>query len=312
VHNRIISIVVPVYQSTKSIEILSNQIVKLFDTLDYRYEIIFVNDSPLYVQTSNTLKKIKRKNHRGLIKVITMKQNRGQQYALLCGLTKANGNYIITMDDDLQHPVSEIPKLISAIENDPVDLIFAKYKKREFNLFRNLCSWLLNKIDNIYFPNRPDIVVGSFRIFHRKIVPSVLSLANSYPALSNLLIQASTRVINVEVKHAPREYGKSNYTLKALAALAIDNIINYTALPLALLGIAGLLTFVGSLTFIVIIFIQKLFFSITMPGYASTVILITFFGGLNLLGLGIIGEYLIRIIREQNKPKLDTLFTEDQ
>ena len=312
VQNKLISIIIPVYKSSESLIILNNQIKKLFNTLDYRYEIILVNDSPTEIKTNAALKKIKENDGYNHIKIIRMNQNKGQQYALLCGLLNVNGEYIITMDDDLQHPVSEIPKLISTIEDKQVDLIFANpnYKNKKHNLFRNIGSWLVNKIDDIFMPQKPDVMIGAFRIFKSNIIPSVLELYSSYPSLSNMLIKASTEIINLEVKHKNREFGKSNYTTKSLISLALDNLINYTSLPLAILGIIGILTFIGSLIFIGIIIIQKIFFSISMPGYASTVILISFFGSLNLLGIGIIGEYLIRIIREQHKPKLETLFYE--
>ena len=217
------------------------------------------------------------------------------------------------MDDDLQHPVSELPKLIEAIEDQNVDLIFANptYKNKKHNIVRNLGSWILNKIDDLFLPNKPDITIGAFRIFKSSILPTVLNSYSSYPSSSNLLLRSSSSVTNIEVKHNEREFGKSNYTTKTLISLALDNLINYTSLPLAILGIIGFLAFIVSSIFIIIIIIQKLFFSISIPGYASTVILISFFGSLNLLGIGIVGEYLIRIIREQHKPKLESLFTED-
>ena len=311
--DKLISIVIPVYKSSDSLIILKKQLDKLFIDLDYEYEIIFVNDSPREIKTAKVLEKIKKEDQLNIVKIIRMNRNMGQQYALLCGISKAKGDYIITMDDDLQHPVSEIPKLIIAIEDKQVDLIFAnpKYKDKRHNLFRNIGSWMVNKIDDIFMPQKPDVTIGAFRIFNSKIIPTVLNSYSSYPSLSNLLINSSNAIINMEVKHQSREFGKSNYTTKTLISLALDNLINYTSLPLALLGFLGVICFIASGIFIISIAIQRIFFSISMPGYASTVILISFFGSLNLLGIGIIGEYLIRIIREQHKPKLETLFSEE-
>jgi dolichol-phosphate mannosyltransferase/undecaprenyl-phosphate 4-deoxy-4-formamido-L-arabinose transferase len=166
---------------------------------------------------------------------------------------------------------------------------------------------MLNKID-IFFLHKPKgLIKSSFRIFNRDVANYILKNYNSSPALASLILCATNNVKNIEVDHSRREYGKSSYSFSKLFSLTFDNIIHYSALPLKFLGYVGFFGFTFSILLIFFILIKKLFLGIDFPGYASTVILISFFGGLNLFGLGLIGEYLIRIIKEQQKPNLDSL-----
>jgi glycosyltransferase involved in cell wall biosynthesis len=307
------SIVIPVYKSTRSIEMLSDQINELQTVLDCRFEIIFVNDSPFYIETCNKLRKISTQYPN--VRIITLRKNQGQHIAILVGLKFTIGKYVITMDDDLQHPVSEIPKLINAMdENENMEAIFAvpQFTDKKHRLWRNISSYLLNKID-AFFLNKPKGLIKSpFQIMTLDLAHAIVSNYNAMPSISSLILNTTQNVINLEVSHSPREFGKSNYTLGKMFSLALNNMIHYSALPLKLIGIIGFTGFIFSIIFIAITLIRKLLFEIDFPGYASTATLICFFGGLNLFAVGIIGEYLIRIIKEQQKPKLDELIKRNQ
>ena len=124
------------------------------------------------------------------------------------------------------------------------------------------------------------------------------------PAFLSLIIKATDNIINIEVLHNERAYGRSNYSLRKLISLSLNNVLHYSSLPLKIVGFIGFAGLALSILFIVWTVIRKLFFGITFPGYASTVTLISFFGGLNLFAVGLIGEYLIRIIKEQQKTPL--------
>jgi polyisoprenyl-phosphate glycosyltransferase len=303
-----ISIVIPCYKSDKSLEILAEQINRLNEENRFELELILVNDSPSYLNTVNTIKSLEKKY--SFIKGIFLRKNQGQHIALLVGVYKSQGSLIISMDDDLQHPVSELPKLIDEMNSDKsIEAIFAipKFSERKHSFWRNMGSYLINKFD-IYFLNKPKgLVKSSFKIFNREVADYILSNFNSTPALASLILSATNNVKNIEVMHSKREFGKSNYDFSKLISLTFNNIIHYSALPLKFLGYIGFFGFLFSIVFIIYMLIKKYFFGLEFPGYASTVILISFFGGLNLLGIGLIGEYLIRIIKEQQKPSLDSL-----
>lgn len=300
-----VSIVIPVYKSSKSLEIIAQQISKLQEQTGYLFDLIFVNDSPGYKETMVSLKRIVKLNKN--VRYYTLRKNQGQHTALLVGMQKATGDFIITMDDDLQNPVNEIPKLINAIDENPnIDAIFAvpQYKNKQHNLWRNFGSYSLNKIDSIFLKKPKGLIKSPFRIMRRDLVKTVLNNYNAMPAVSSLIINATDNIINIEVMHEKREYGNSNYTFTKLINHTLNNILHYSAFPLKLVGIVGLIGFLFSVLFIFIMLFRKLFIGIDYPGYASTVLLISFFGGLNLFATGLVGEYLIRIINEQQKQNL--------
>ncbi len=304
---RTCSIVIPVYKSTNSLEIIADDVNKLGkESESTHFELIFVNDSPENTETVSMLQKISESY--GNVRVITLHKNIGQHLALLIGLKHAVGEYIVTMDDDLQHPVGEVPKLLDAImANDKPDAVFGVpgYANKKHSLWRNAGSYILNRIDSFFLAKPKNLKKSPYRIMTSEIKDVIVKNYNAMPSISSLLINATSNIKNIKVDHHKRAFGKSHYTFRKLISLTLNNVIHYSSLPLKVLGTIGLLGFIFSVFFIIFTFIQRLFMGITLPGYASTVILISFFGGLNLLAMGIIGEYLIRIIREQQKWGLD-------
>jgi len=302
------SIIIPVFKSTNSLEILAEDFSMLQKEKGYQLELIFVNDSPFYLETNKVLQKLDVKYEN--VKYISLRKNQGQHMALLVGISKAKGDYIITMDDDLQHPVKEIPKLINAIQsNSAIEAIFAvpEYNKKKHNLWRNLGSFIVNRID-VMFLNKPKgLVKSSFKIFTKDLATIVLLNFNASPSLSSLIIDSTSNIQNLIIEHDKREFGKSNYTLSKLISLTLNNLLHYSSLPLKLIGLLGVVGLIFAFLFIAFTLYKKLFHGIDFPGYASTITLISFFGGLNLFASGIIGEYLIRIIKEQQKKELKNL-----
>ena len=302
------TVIIPVYKSTKSLEVIAQQFKELQKEQAYQFEIIFVNDSPFALATVRTLENLKSVNSN--IEVYSLRKNQGQHIATLVGMSKATGDYVITMDDDLQHPVKEIPKLIKAITSDAnLDGVFGipNYSERKHSLWRSIASYILKKIDLVFLHKPKGLVLSSFRIMTKPLANTVIASYNAMPAISSLMVNATSSLKNVKIEHNSREFGKTNYTFLKLFNLALNSILYYSSLPLKFLGFIGFFVFLLSILFIVFIFFQKLFNGIEFPGYASTVSLISFFGGLNLFALGLIGEYLIRVIREQQKPQLEDL-----
>ena len=304
------SVIIPVYKSTDSLNIIEDQLSDVFKSLDKTYDIILVNDSPNFLPTSKTISELKKKNN--AIKSIKMRKNYGQQFAILVGLSFADGKYVITMDDDLQHPSSEIIKMAEHIENKNIDAVLAIPKKgrKKHHWFRNFGSWTISIIDHYFLGTPQGIRKSPFRLMKHDIVKSMLRNYNSTPVISGLLFQITHNVDNVYVEHNPRQFGDSSYSFIKLLGLLLNNIVHYSSFPLRILGVFGFIILLSSILFIITTIIRKLFFSVDYPGYASTVILISFFGGLNLFGIGVIGEYLFRIINEQSKINLEDLFIE--
>jgi len=292
----LISIVIPCYNSEKSIEELVSRIKQVEENNNYKFQIILVNDC----SADNTIEVLKSlsKKFEG-IKVVDMLFNVGQFMATICGFEHAEGKYVMTMDDDMQHPPEEIPKLITAItENNDYDFISGVFDKKKHNFFRNFGSWLVHRIDRIVFQKPRDMQFTAFRIVKKEVADALVDHQTMYPLIDPLLIKITKRVKNVPVSHQDRKHGKSNYNLFSLMRLTFTHVLNFSTLPLKIISFAGLGVFIMSILISIFYFLRYIFGYITVPGWVTNVLLINFFGGLILFTLGIIGQYLIRIMYE--------------
>lgn len=304
----ICSIIIPVYKSTGSLKEIAGEIEQLNRNTSEKHEIIFVNDSPNFSETGEILSELEEKS--SFVRVITLRKNQGQHLALIIGMAHVQGKYVVTMDDDLQHPVNELPMLIEAMEEDTdTDAIFAVplYSKRKSVFWRSAGSFILSKIDNYFLGKPKGIVKSSFRIMKKSLSDCIVNNFNAMPSVSALIIKYTHNIKNVQVEHRERKYGKSTYTLSKLISLTLNNLINFSSLPLKIVGFIGLFAFLFAFIFVGVILFKYFFMGIDYPGYTSIIALTGFLGGLNLLSVGIIGEYLIRILRDLQKPAIKDL-----
>lgn len=293
------SIVIPVYNSEASLLVLAEQLTQVFDGLGKDYEIILVNDcSP--DDSWEVIRSIANKNQR--FRGVLLARNIGQAKATLCGIGMARGNVVITMDDDLQHDPHLIPFLLKELDSDNgYDALFAYFPQKKHSHIRNLTSRLISLLNSQAFGFK-DVRVSSFRLMRRHIATFVRENRSSVATVGALVLAATNQVKSVPVRHRKRTYGKSNYTLFRQLRLAVKNIIGVSMLPLRLISSLGLFTatFSGFLT--VYFLIKYLTSGISVAGWTSIVVLLTFFSGLILLSLGVIGEYLVRVLRELQYP----------
>ncbi len=294
------SIIVPVYKSKESLRILTNKVDELFNTIlkDKTFELIYINDSPFDNETCQVLEELRSQYH--FIKVIEFTQNFGQQSAVICGIIHSSGNYLITMDDDMQHNPLDIPKLI---QEQSHDLVIAKFKNKKHNLFKRVTSNIKGYFDYLILNKPKDIQLTSFRLFNRVIADNMLKIKTSYPFIPALLFSISKDVVNVEVTHYKRNEGTSNYTLSKMIQLFKNLLINNSSLLLKWIGNLGLSIAFMSLLYAIFILYKKVFLGVSLMGWTSIMLTILFFGGIIMFSLGIIGEYLIRIIKtSENRP----------
>jgi polyisoprenyl-phosphate glycosyltransferase len=294
------SIVIPVYNSSKSIEILTKKIISVFKKITTDYEIILIDDCSKD-NSWKILKKLNSKNKK--IKIIQLMKNFGQHNALMCGYNNAKGNYIISMDDDLQHPPEEIPRLIRKIKSNNYDAIIGKPKSKKHSLLKNLGSNILNNLYSIILNKPKNIKVGSFCIFSKFIIQKMITDKTPNPMTNALLFKNTNNVANLIIDHKKRKYGKTNYNLSRHIKIAYDLIINYSTIPLKIVSIIGIFFSLISFLGLIYIFYRALIGNIGLVGWASTILLVSFFGGMTLLSFGIVGEYLIRILQEASNQK---------
>ncbi|MCM1414998.1 MAG: glycosyltransferase family 2 protein [bacterium] len=294
------SIVVPVYNSEKSLSELYMRIKETFDSkVKEEFELILVDDSSKDSSYS-VMEELHKKDMR--VKIIQLSRNYGQHCALLCGMKYSSGDFVITMDDDLQHPPEEIPKLIQEIHNrTDLDVVIGAYASKKHGIIRNLGTYMSGMVTSYVFKNDPNLKLTSFRIMRRVVVENLLLLKVSYPRIGHLLLQVSNRIGNVIVEHDKRQYGKSGYSYKRLVKDFLHNISNNTVLPLVLLRDMGIISFMLSMILAIYYLIRYFVVGISIMGWTTTILVLLFFFGLTLLGLGIVGEYLYRVLEETKK-----------
>jgi polyisoprenyl-phosphate glycosyltransferase len=290
-----LSVVIPCFNSEKTISELHQRLIKALDSLQVSYEIIYVNDDS-EDNTSSLLQGIALEN-KGTTAVDLM-FNVGQFKALICGLELSRGCYVVTMDDDLQHPPEEIAKLYHAIKSsDELDAVIGKYLKKRHSLFRNMGSIFVRKlIKNSNIKN--NIQMTSFRCFKRTAVDVLLMYGTMFPSLGALIQKSTRRISNVDVEHHERKQGKSNYNLIKLFRIAYDLLFHYTSVPLRFVGTIGISVSFISIIFLLFYVINYISGSIALPGWTVVVLLINVYSGLILLSITIIGEYLRRVLQE--------------
>jgi len=293
------SVVIPCYGSGKWISTLVDSISDVMSQLSH--EIVLVNDFSPDEVTWPAIEQLART--RPNIVGIDLAKNSGQFASLMCGLAAAKGDFVITMDDDFQHPPEEIPKLIEAM-GPQTDVIIGAYDEKRHGNMRNLGTRLMDRIYRTAYDKPRDLKMGSFRLLRRPVVESMLSFGTVRPVPGALILQSTSRIKNVPVAHRPRGEGTSGYSLRRLIGSTLDNIVNASTGPLRL--ISGLGFFSAALALIVLAYylIRAIVTDRSVPGFSTTVLLITFFGGATLLAIGVLGEYVVRLVIEAGRPPM--------
>jgi len=290
------SIVVPVYNSEDSLDELFLGIKMLFEERNESFEAIFVEDHGKD-GSWEVLKKLKSK-HPEEIRAIRLSKNFGQHNATLCGFGFAKGEFIVTIDDDLQTPPSEIAKLIGAMSASPAELVYGINKKKNHSRARNLGSASLKRSSKVLHGSPGE--GSSFRLITRDLVDKILQHHQHFIYLDEVLYWYTDDISFTEVVHLPRKYKQSGYSWTKLMHLAGNIMMYYTMLPLKFLVYGGF--FVSLVTFIYGLFhiIKKWLFDVPL-GYTSLIVAILFSTSIILFSLGVIGEYLRRIYEVQNR-----------
>ena len=293
------SVIIPVY---KSENILTETLISTVNSLNkhkLNYEIILVDDnSPDKVW--QIIKDFSKNNKK--ITGLRFIKNFGQHTAILCGFEHAKGDYIITMDDDMQNPPSEIIKLINKA-HEGYDLVFGKYKEKRHALYRKIGTKLVGYLNKKIFQKPENISLTNFRIIHKSIIDRLLSYKTVYPYIPGLVLMFATNIANTEVVHMPRKNGKSNYSFFKIIQLISRILFNYSTFPLKFIIAIGFI--IASISFSVSVFfiVRSFFTKAVVPGWTSIVVILSFFQGISLLILGMLGEYIGRLVIQQSKGK---------
>ena len=285
------SIIIPVYNGEQTVENLYTRIKQFFAD-KYNYEVIFVYDCGKD-NSWEVLLKIKMQNPQN-VKLIRLSRNYGQHNALICGFEYAKGDFIVTMDEDLQHAPEDIQKLIDKQNEMDYDVVYGKYEIRNHSRFRNAGSSMLKRIIDVGIPDiHPDY--SAFRLIKAGIAKSCITMRNSYTFLDGYISWITTNCSSCIVSHSERQGGVSAYTFSKLINHTINIFVTFSNLPIRFLTKLSFFVLFVMTLYSTYIIIRKLVFNDLAMGYPSLVIIVGFGVGLIMLALGIIGEYIYRI-----------------
>jgi undecaprenyl-phosphate 4-deoxy-4-formamido-L-arabinose transferase len=262
----------------------------------FELDIILVNDgSPDH--SMDVLREFSSKYAN--VRAINLSRNFGQHNAIMAGLNYARGDYVVTMDDDLQHPVEEVQKLIDEIDKG-FDVVYGEYNVKNHSLFKNIGSELNNLMGNIIIQKPRELRFTSFRALRSFVVDEIKKYKAPYPYIDGLILRVTRNIGVVTVEHRSRKEGRSSYTLKKLVRLWLNGFLNFSILPLRLFSYVGFLF--ASLGFLMAlaIIVEALLFLNPVQGWTSLIVATLIFSGVQLLSIGMVGEYIGRIFLTQN------------
>lgn len=286
-----VSVVVPVFESASTLPALAKRLGETLAPLVDDYEIVLVNDGSRD-GSWETILALSDADSR--LRGIDLMRNYGQHNALLCGIRSARHGVVLTLDDDLQHPPEEIPKLLGRLHDD-CDVVYGVPESEQHGLWRDLASRMTKWALRATLGAQTAQKVSAFRAFRTELRQAFAAYRGSFVSLDVLLGWGARRVDSVEVRHEPRPVGESHYTFRKLVNHAFNMITGFSVLPLQIASLVGFaLTFFGLavLGFVVVRYFVE---GSAVPGFAFLASIISIFSGAQLFALGIVGEYLARM-----------------
>lgn len=288
----IISFIIPCYGSENTIEFVVEEIhEKMLERSEYSYEIITINDQ----SPDNVLDKLRllsKKDNR--VKVINLAKNVGKESAMLAGFRNCSGDIAIHMDDDGQCPMDRLWDLIEPLNNG-YDVSIASYYKKKQSGLKNLGSNINSLMTTVLLEKPKELQLSNFGALKRFIVDEIIKNNNPFPYALGIILKSTDKIANVEMEERERVAGKGSFTLKKSLSLWLNGFTAFSVKPLRISSLIGVLCAIVGFVFGIITVIRKLIIPNISVGWSSTVSIMLFIGGLIMLMLGMIGEYIGRI-----------------
>jgi len=290
-----LTVVVPVYNEQENLPALCARLTVVLDGIGKPYEILFTNDG----SRDNSLALLRDfyQQRPKQVRVIDFNGNFGQHMAIMAAFERARGEVIVTLDADLQNPPEEIPKLLAEIENGH-DVVGGYRRDRQDSWFRRRASRLLNAVRETTTRIRMRDQGCMLRAYRRNIVEHITASGETSTFIPALAMSYAANPAEVEVEHAARAAGASKYNLYKLIRLNFDLMTGFSVVPLQVFTLFGMAISVGSLLFVVYLFIRRLIIGPEVQGVFTLFAILYFLVGVGIMGLGVIGEYIGRIYQE--------------
>lgn len=289
---KLISFVIPCYGSENTIKPVIEEIDEtLKHNKNYDYEVIAVNDkSPDNVL--EVLKGIAKENKK--VKVISLAKNMNRPGALMAGMAEVNGDFIVLMDDDGQCPMNNLGMLVNELEKGH-DVAIARYPKKKQSMFKNFGSYVNKLMTEVIIEKPKNLMFTNFAVLKRFVVDEIIKYKNPYPYMTGLMLRTTSDIVNVEMEERNRLAGTTTFTFKKMFSLWINGFTAFSIKPLRMSTFLGFISSILGLIFCIIIILRKIFNPTISQGYSSIMAVILFIGGIIMLMLGLLGEYIGRI-----------------
>ena len=298
-----ISIIVPCYNEQEVVETCHKTISDVIKELPYTFEIIYVDDG----STDNTLDKLEQihKSDKQTV-ILSLSRNFGKEAAMTAGIDYCTGDALIILDADLQDPPDLIPELIKMWKDTDADVVYGQRLEREGETwfkkftaqgFYNVINFIAN---NVEIPKN----TGDFRLMNRRSIDALIQLREKHRFMKGLFAWIGFKQVALQYNRAPRAAGETKWNYLGLWNLALEGIAGFSTTPLRIASLFGLIISILSFCFGSFILFKTLFFGADVPGWASLVVMLSFFSGIQLLSIGILGEYIGRIFGEAKRRPL--------
>ncbi len=292
-----ISVVIPVYQGARTIGTLTDELVAHLKS--YILEVVLVNDG----STDNSDEECRKlfKKYPSIVKYICLAKNFGEHNAVLAGLNNVTGDYTVIIDDDFQNPPEEIDKLVEKAVSSGLDVVYGYYEKKKHSLFRNIGSGFNNAVANCLLNKPGDLYLSSFKCMSRFIVSEVIKYNGPFPYIDGLILRSTKNIGKVLVRHEKRQRGRSGYTLRKLVRLWVNMFVNFSIYPLRMSTLLGVLFSILGACLTVFFVIDKIVHPNMPVGVAAILTSTLTFAGVQMLMLGMMGEYLGKLFMTNNQ-----------
>lgn len=295
-----VAVVVPVYNSAEILPELLDRLEAVGRERFAGFQVVLVNDaSP--DSSWETIEELAESS--SAVTGVDLRKNVGQDNAIMAGFHHAEGDVVVVMDDDLQHAPEDIPALVDGIR-EGADVVYARFATKRQALWKNVGSWLADRAAVWVLGKPDDVYMSPFKAVRREVVDELLRYGGPYPYVDGLIFTVTSRITQVDVEHHPRYAGRSNYDLRGSVRVWLKLVTSFSVAPLRLVTLLGGVISLLSLGMAAFFVIQTLVLERMPPGWPSLIVSVFFLGGVQLMGIGAIGEYVGRIfVTQNNRPQ---------
>ena len=295
---KLISYCIPCYRSAQTITGVVDEIRATMEKMpDYDYEIVLVNDSSPD-DTFDVIRALAESDDR--ITGINLAKNFGQHAALMAGYELTRGDIVVSLDDDGQTPADQVGRLIEAIEAGS-DVVYARYQHKQHSGFRNLGSRLNDFMTRVMLGKPKDLYLSSYYAARRFVIDEMLKYKNSYPYVMGLVLRSTNKITNVDVDHRERREGASGYTFSKLISLWMNGFTAFSVKPLRISTMVGLFSALLGVVYMIYTIVRKIQNSGAPMGFPTLICVVLFIGGMLMVMLGLVGEYVGRTYMSVNE-----------